>query len=81
VRMLKGRSAVVAVLIGAIAYSVGAVYLAGWLLLPMIGVGFKYHTAWVWLDYWMAYPQVRTGAGLKALLICLGLLAGGVGWL
>jgi type IV secretion system protein VirD4 len=69
------------VLCGVATYVAAGVYLAGWVILPMIGVGIQNHTTWVWVDYWFQFPQLRTGAALHSLVGCLLGVGALGGWL
>jgi type IV secretion system protein VirD4 len=62
-------------------YVAAGVYLAGWVILPMIGVGIRHHTTWIWVEYWAQYPHLRTGAALHSLLGCLLGVGALAGWL
>jgi len=67
--------------VGVLTYLACGVYLAGWVILPMIGVGLGYHTTWIWIDYWIQYPELRAGAGMHSLVGCLVGIGVVAGWL
>jgi type IV secretion system protein VirD4 len=68
-------------LFGLALYVAAGIYVAGWVILPVIGVSIRHHTTWVWVDYWIQYPTLRIGAALHSLVGCLLGVGALAGWL